>query len=147
MKKKGHPPYQKVLFLDTATGYKFVCGSTLQPKEKEMFEGKEYPVYRVPISSKSHPFFTGNQQFVDAEGRVDKFKKRYTNKKLEADKQVEKEKLKNEEIKADKKTKKPPASVKVIAAKEEAVEVEKVEKVEKKAAPKKKAPAKDTKSS
>ncbi|MBM3192581.1 MAG: type B 50S ribosomal protein L31, partial [Chlamydiae bacterium] len=81
MKKKGHPPYQDIIFLDTATGDKFVCGSTLQPKEKDTFEGKQYPVYRVPISSKSHPFFTGNQQFVDAEGRVDKFNKRYTNKK------------------------------------------------------------------
>jgi large subunit ribosomal protein L31 len=143
MKKKGHPPYQKVLFVDTATGYRFVCGSTLQPKEKEVFEGKEYPVYRVPISSKSHPFFTGNQQFVDAEGRVDKFKKRYTNKKLEADKQIEKEKLKTEEMKADKKAKKPAPSVKVIAKKEESVEVEKAEK---KAAPKKKAVAKDKES-
>lgn len=77
MKKEGHPPYQEVLFVDTATGTKFICGSTLQPKEKETFEGKEYPVYRVPISSASHPFFTGSQQFVDTEGRVDKFKKRY----------------------------------------------------------------------
>ena len=78
MKKKGHPPYQDILFVDTATGYKFVCGSTLQPEETEVYEGKEYPVYRVPISSASHPFFTGTQQFVDSEGRVDKFRKRYT---------------------------------------------------------------------
>ena len=77
MKKKGHPPYQDILFVDTATGYKFICGSTLQPKETEMYEGKEFPVFRVPISSASHPFFTGSKQLVDAEGRVDKFKKRY----------------------------------------------------------------------
>ncbi|HEY2810796.1 MAG TPA: type B 50S ribosomal protein L31 [Rhabdochlamydiaceae bacterium] len=77
MKKEGHPSYQEVLFVDSATGYKFVCGSTLQPKEKEMFEGKEYPVYRVPVSSASHPFFTGSKQFIDSEGRVDKFVKRY----------------------------------------------------------------------
>ena len=81
MKKKGHPPYQDVLFVDTATGDKFVCGSTLQPKETEKFEGKEYPVYKMSISSASHPFFTGSQQFVDTEGRVDKFLKRYGNKK------------------------------------------------------------------
>jgi len=105
MKKKGHPPYQEVLFVDTANGYKFVCGSSLQPKERDMFEGKEYPVCKVSISSKSHPFFTGNQQFVDAEGRVDKFKKRYTNKKVEAEKFVEKEKQKSEELKAGKKKK------------------------------------------
>ena len=77
MKKEGHPPYQDVLFVDTATGSKFVCGTTLQPEETEVFEGKEYPVFRVPISSASHPFFTGSQQFIDTEGRVDKFKKRY----------------------------------------------------------------------
>ncbi|MCY3973949.1 MAG: type B 50S ribosomal protein L31 [Simkaniaceae bacterium] len=72
-----HPPYQEVLFIDTATGHKFVCGSTLRPKEREMFEGREYPVHRVPVSSASHPFFTDSQQFVDPEGRVDKFRKRY----------------------------------------------------------------------
>ncbi len=78
MKEKGHPPYQDILFIDTSTGYKFVCGSTLQPQEKDTFEGKEYPVYRVPISSASHPFYTGSQQFVDSEGRVDKFRKKYS---------------------------------------------------------------------
>lgn len=104
MKKKGHPPYQDILFIDTATGYRFVCGSTLQPKEKEMFEGKEYPAFRVPISSKSHPFFTGSQQFVDAEGRVDKFRNRYTNKKKETEEIAKKEKEKEEEKKVAKKT-------------------------------------------
>ncbi|MBS0607217.1 MAG: type B 50S ribosomal protein L31 [Parachlamydiales bacterium] len=80
MKKQGHPPYQDVLFIDSSTGYKFVCGSTLQPKEKEVFEGKEYPVCRLPVSSASHPFFTGSKQFIDSEGRVDKFVKRYAKK-------------------------------------------------------------------
>ena len=77
MKKEGHPDYQEVLFVDTSTGTKFICGTTLKPKDTEVFEGKEYPVYRVPISSASHPFFTGSQQFLDTEGRVDKFRKRY----------------------------------------------------------------------
>lgn len=77
MKKDKHPKYQEVLFVDSSTGSKFVCGTTLQPKETEVHEGKEYPVYRVPVSSASHPFFTGSQQFVDSEGRVDKFMKRY----------------------------------------------------------------------
>lgn len=80
MKKEVHPDYQDVLFVDTSTGTKFVCGTTLKPEEKEVFEGKEYPVYRVPISSASHPFFTGSQQFLDTEGRVDKFRKRYSKK-------------------------------------------------------------------
>ena len=80
MKKEGHPPYQDVLFIDSSTGYKFICGSTLQPKEREVFDGKEYPVYRLPVSSASHPFFTGSKQFIDSEGRVDKFVKRYAKK-------------------------------------------------------------------
>src|SRR5882724_8220870 len=84
MKKQGHPVYQDVLFIDSSTGFKFVCGSTLQPKEKEVFEGKEYPVYKVPVSSASHPFFTGSKQLVDSEGRVDKFKKRYSKKAEQA---------------------------------------------------------------
>lgn len=85
MKKSGHPPYQDVLFVDSSTGFKFVCGSTLQPKEKEMHEGKGYPVYKMAISSASHPFFTGASQFIDTEGRVDKFTKRYALKKKQAE--------------------------------------------------------------
>lgn len=90
MKKEGHPDYQDVLFVDSSTGTKFVCGSTLKPKEKETFQGKEYPVYRVPISSASHPFFTGSKQLVDAEGRVDKFRKRYAKKEEQPQKEEEK---------------------------------------------------------
>jgi large subunit ribosomal protein L31 len=81
MKKQGHPEYQDILFVDTATGARFVIGSTLKPKDREMFEGQEYPAYKVSISSASHPFFTGSQQLLDAEGRVDKFLKRYAGKK------------------------------------------------------------------
>lgn len=77
MRKKIHPKYQKVLFVDSATGKKFICGSTLEPKETETFEGVEYPVYHLPISSYSHPFFTGSNQNADTEGRVKKFKDRY----------------------------------------------------------------------
>jgi large subunit ribosomal protein L31 len=77
MKKNIHPKYQKVLFVDSASGHRFVCGSTLQTKETEKFEGQEYPVCRLSVSSASHPFFTGSKALVDAEGRVDKFKKRY----------------------------------------------------------------------
>lgn len=80
MKKDVHPKYQKVLFVDSASGYKFVCGSTLQPSAKEVFEGVEYPVSYLSISSASHPFFTGSKQLVDSEGRVEKFKKRFDKK-------------------------------------------------------------------
>jgi len=77
MKKNTHPKYQKILFIDSATGHKFVCGSTLQPTATEKFEGKEYPVCYLSTSSSSHPYFTGSNQLVDAEGRVEKFKNRY----------------------------------------------------------------------
>jgi large subunit ribosomal protein L31 len=77
MKKESHPKYQQVLFEDTSTGVRFICGSTLQPKESTTHEGKEYPIYRVSVSSASHPLFTGSSGLVDAEGRVDKFRKRY----------------------------------------------------------------------
>ncbi|SCA62397.1 50S ribosomal protein L31 type B [Chlamydiales bacterium SCGC AG-110-P3] len=80
MKENTHPEYRDVLFIDTATEVKFVCGTTLAPEGgTATFEGKEYPVCKVPVSSASHPFFTGSQQFVDSEGRVDKFMKRYGN--------------------------------------------------------------------
>ena len=78
MKQETHPQYQDVLFVDSSTGTKFICGSTLKSEKTETFEGKEYPVCNVSVSSASHPFFTGSTQFVDAEGRVDKFKKRYS---------------------------------------------------------------------
>lgn len=132
MKKKGHPPYHEVLFVDTATGDRFVCGSTLQCKEKEKFNGKEYPMHKIAISSKSHPFFTGSQQLVDAEGRVDKFTKKYANKKNEAAKAVELQKQKEEEQKEVKKTKK--VATKKAAPSEVAEEKKAVEK--KPAAPK-----------
>lgn len=98
MKKDTHPKYQQILFVDSSTDYKFVCGSTLQPKEKGTFQGKEYPVYRLSTSSASHPFFTGSKQLVDAEGRVDKFKKRYAAKPVET-KEESKEGSKKDEKK------------------------------------------------
>lgn len=77
MKKNTHPQYQKVLFVDSATGNRMVCGSALQTKEREVFEGVEYPVCRVSVSSLSHPLWTGKSGFVDEAGRVDKFNRRY----------------------------------------------------------------------
>lgn len=105
MKKNIHPDYQDILFVDSSTGFKFVCGTTLKPKETETFEGKEYPVHRVPVSSSSHPFFTGSNQFIDAEGRVDKFRKRYAQKKADADQQEENRKEREAAEKAEKKKK------------------------------------------
>lgn len=88
MKENIHPPYQDVLFVDSATGKKFVCGWAHLPKERETFEGRELPVYKLSISSASHPFFTGDSKLVDSEGRVDKFQKKYLKKKQEEEVKV-----------------------------------------------------------
>jgi len=116
MKKKTHPKYQEILFVDSSTGHKFICGSTLQPKETEEFEGKAYPVYRVPISSASHPFFTGSKQFIDTEGRVNKFSKKYARKKEETLKEKEKQ-IEAKPLKKGKKTIKKTPAVKKTAKK------------------------------
>ena len=112
MKKQGHPPYQEVLFVDSSTGFRFVCGTTLHPKDREVFEGKEYPVYRVPVSSASHPFFTGSSQFTDSEGRVDKFVKRYAKKAKEKEESDAKEESAKEEKSAKKAVEKKAAKKK-----------------------------------
>ncbi|MBP6857693.1 MAG: type B 50S ribosomal protein L31 [Candidatus Pacebacteria bacterium] len=77
MKKDLHPKnFREVLFSDNSSEAQFVIGSTVQTTETAKFEGKEYPLFRVEISSASHPFFTGNEKVIDTAGRVDKFNKR-----------------------------------------------------------------------
>lgn len=78
MKKEIHPNYQKVIFLDTESNYKFLSGSTRTSDEKmEWEDGNEYPVIRVEISSDTHPFYTGKQKADRVGGRVDRFKRKY----------------------------------------------------------------------
>ncbi|MBA1394218.1 type B 50S ribosomal protein L31 [Lactobacillus sp. XV13L] len=77
MKQGIHPDYHEVVFMDSATGAKFVAGSTIQSKETVDYEGKTYPLIRVEITSDSHPFYTGKQKFAQADGRIDKFNKKY----------------------------------------------------------------------
>ena len=77
MKTDIHPEYREVVFMDSSTGYQFLSGSTLNSKETVEFEGKEYPLIRVEISSDSHPFYTGRQKFTQVDGRVDRFNKKY----------------------------------------------------------------------
>ncbi len=35
---------------------------------------------RIEVCSKCHPFYTGTQKIVDTEGRVERFRKKYSNK-------------------------------------------------------------------
>jgi len=59
MKANVHPNYQQAT-VTCACGNKFTVGSTSA-------------TLSVDICSKCHPFFTGEQKFVDILGRVDKF--------------------------------------------------------------------------
>lgn len=82
MKKDIHPNYRLVVFKDISCDYAFLGKSCAQTKETIIWEdGNEYPLIKLDISSKSHPFFTGKQKFVDTTGRVDKFFSRYGKKK------------------------------------------------------------------
>ena len=78
MKKGIHPEVHTVIFKDISTDYAFLTESTHRPKEKMKWEdGNEYPVFKVEISSNSHPFYTGKQKILDAGGRIDRFNKRF----------------------------------------------------------------------
>ncbi len=78
MKKDIHPEYKEVVFQDLQTDFKFLTKSTMTSKETIKWEdGNEYPLVKMEISHKSHPFFTGKVHLVDTAGRIDKFKNRY----------------------------------------------------------------------
>ncbi len=82
MKKDIHPSgYRPVVFEDLASGARFLIGSTIATTETTTFEGKEYPKTIVEISSKSHPFYTGEERTLDKAGRVERFKQRAAKKK------------------------------------------------------------------
>ena len=77
MREGIHPEYREVVFVDTSSDFKFKTRSTIDTNETIEFEGQEYPMARVEISSASHPFYTGKQILVDSGGRVERFRKRY----------------------------------------------------------------------
>ena len=79
MKEGIHPEsYRLVVFKDMSNEHAFLGKSTCNSKETIMWEdGNEYPLIKLDISHKSHPFFTGIAQFVDTACRIDKFKNRY----------------------------------------------------------------------
>jgi large subunit ribosomal protein L31 len=80
MQDSLHPAYRPVVFKDLSSGFQFLTRSTIQTKETITWEdGKEYPLAKVEISSKSHPFYTGQDRRVDTTGRVEKFMNKYKN--------------------------------------------------------------------
>jgi large subunit ribosomal protein L31 len=64
MKAGIHPTYNRVKVVCTSCGNEFESGST----SKEV---------RVDTCSNCHPFYTGRQRFAQAQGRVEKFKRKY----------------------------------------------------------------------
>lgn len=78
MKPTIHPNYEKVVFMDTNSGFTFLTGSTKKANETITWEdGNTYPLIKVEISSDTHPFYTGKQKFADKGGRVDRFLQKY----------------------------------------------------------------------
>jgi len=68
MKTDIHPKYDETT-ITCACGTEYVTRSTREE-------------IRIGICAACHPFFTGQQKFVDTAGRVDKFKKRFGSVKL-----------------------------------------------------------------
>ena len=64
MKEKIHPEYHDIT-VTCACGAAYLLGSTKQS-------------LRVDICAACHPLFTGKQKLMDTEGRVEKFRKRYS---------------------------------------------------------------------
>ena len=64
MKKDIHPKFFDSKVVCGGCGTTFTVGATI-------------PEIHVSVCSSCHPFYTGKQKFVDSEGRVDRFKKKY----------------------------------------------------------------------
>ena len=62
MKQGIHPTYFKEATIACSCGAVLVTGSTVETMHTE-------------ICSQCHPFYTGKKKFIDATGRVDRFKK------------------------------------------------------------------------
>jgi len=65
MKQGIHPNYQ-VAEVHCACGNTFKTRST----EKQL---------AVDVCSACHPFYTGKQRFMDSQGRIDRFRRKYAN--------------------------------------------------------------------
>lgn len=63
MKKNIHPTWYNDTKVTCVCGNTFTTGSTV-------------PAIRVDICNKCHPFYTGQQKFVDTQGQVEKFTKK-----------------------------------------------------------------------
>jgi large subunit ribosomal protein L31 len=81
MKPESHPDYHPVIFVDSATGDEWMSRSTMTSSEMREVEGEQVPVVKLEISAASHPFWTGTMRELDADGKIDRFRRRYGGKK------------------------------------------------------------------
>ena len=81
MKPEIHPDYHDVIYIDSATGEEWMSRSTQTSKDSREVDGTQIPVIKLEISSVSHPFWTGTMRELDADGKIDRFRKRYGMKK------------------------------------------------------------------
>lgn len=65
MKQGIHPKYEP-------TTITCVCGASYTIRATKAIK-------KIEICANCHPFFTGKQKYVDAAGRVEKFKQRFSN--------------------------------------------------------------------
>lgn len=86
MKSKVHPKYYKKAKVVCVCGHEFTTGSTKK-------------LIRIEVCSACHPFFTGEQKYVDVMGRVERFQEQQKQagryeavKKKKAEKKEKKEK-------------------------------------------------------
>lgn len=80
MKKDIHPEYREVVFKDLSSEAQFITRSTVATQDTIDVDGVNYPLVKVEISSESHPFYTGKDNFISRAGRVEKFNKKYKKK-------------------------------------------------------------------
>lgn len=83
MKQQIHPQYFENAQVICACGNKFITGSTQE-------------VIHVELCYNCHPFYTGEQRFVDSASRIQKFQKKQEVARLHVTKKKEKEEKKSQ---------------------------------------------------
>ena len=83
VKQAIHPQYFEQAQVTCVCGNTFTTGSTME-------------VIHVELCAKCHPFYTGEQRYVDSASRIQKFQKRQEVAKLHVAKKEEKAKKKDE---------------------------------------------------
>jgi len=81
MKADIHPDYRYVVFQDTSSGDLLLTRSTIETSDTIDYEGETYPLAKVEISAFTHPFYTGTMKIIDTAGRVERFERRYGNRR------------------------------------------------------------------